>query len=146
MSADLYDTDFYAWAMRQAALLRAGELSAADLDHIAEEIESMGRSEKRELVSRLELLLLHLLKWQHQPERRSVSWELSIANNRDAVVSHLDDNPSLKSRLDDAIAEAFRRARRGAAAETNLPLAVFPDPCPWSFDQMVDDGFWPGGR
>ena len=76
----LYETDFYAWATRQAALLRAGRLDAADIEHIAEEIDSMGRSEKRELVSRLTVVLLHLLKWQYQPALRGNSWRLSIAN------------------------------------------------------------------
>ncbi len=95
----LYDQDFYAWANEQAGLLRAGRLSEADIEHIAEEIESMGKSEKRELVSRLTVLLLHLLKWQHQPAFRSKSWRLTLEEQRDRLEDHLADNPSLKSSL-----------------------------------------------
>lgn len=141
----LYDRDFYAWANEQAALLRAGKLAAADIEHIAEEIESMGKAEKRELVSRLTLLLLHLLKWQMQPVRRGASWRLSIANTRDQLAEHLDDNPSLKSHLDTAMASAYRYARRDAARETSLDIQLFPDPCPWTFAQILDPEFWPEG-
>ncbi len=95
----LYDQDFYAWSRQQAELLRAGRLAQADLEHIAEEIESMGKTEKRELVSRLTILLLHLLKWRYQPEGRGNSQRLSIANSRDEIADVLDDNPSLKSQL-----------------------------------------------
>ncbi|MBY6242771.1 DUF29 domain-containing protein [Methylosinus sp. Sm6] len=139
----LYDKDFYAWAKEQAALLRAGDLGRADIAHIAEEIESMGRTEKRELVSRLTVLLLHLLKWRHQPVGRGNSRRLSIANSRDEIVDHLADNPSLKSLLDPALASAYRYARRKAAVETNLAEETFPSICPWSFDEIMDERFWP---
>lgn len=133
--SDLYDRDFYAWANQQAMLLRAGQLSDADIANIAEEIESMGRSEKRELVSRLNVLLLHLLKWQFQPERRSRSWEVSIANTRDELAEHLADNPSLKSILSEAIGTAYRRARRSAS--TGLPESAFPVTSLWTFDEAM---------
>jgi hypothetical protein len=142
--SDLYERDFHAWANEQAALLRAGNLSAADTAHIAEEIESMGRSEKRELVSRLTGLFLHLLKWQFQPERRGNSWRLSIANARDELAEHLDDNPSLKDELPKAMETAYRRGRRNAAAETDMPESTFPAECPWSFEAATSDDFWPG--
>ena len=138
-NTSLYDRDFYAWANEQAALLRAGRLSEADIANIAEEIESMGRSEKRELVSRLNVLLLHLLTWRHQPGRRSRSWETSIANARDELAEHLGDNPSLRAMVSDAIAAAFRRARRSASSETGLPEATFPATCPWTFEQAMQD-------
>ena len=93
MKNSLYDRDFYAWANEQAALLRAGKLMEADIQNIAEEIESMGRSEKRELVSRLTVLLLHLLKWQFQPGLRGTSWRLSIENTRYQLEEHIEDNP-----------------------------------------------------
>ena len=143
MSNSLYDLDFYAWANEQAALLRSGRLSDADIGHIAEEIESMGKSEKRELVSRLEVLLMHLLKWQFQPERRSRSWEVSIANNRDRLDEHLIDNPSLRSQVEVAVSVAYRRARREAALETELAEALFPGVCPWSHDLAMMADFWP---
>ena len=114
---DLYDRDFYAWANEQAALLRAGKLSDADVANIAEEIESMGRSEKRELVSRLVVLLLHLLKWQYQPARRGRSWQVTIENTRDELDRHMIDNPSLKAKLPEAMKwleaqPTFRQQRR----------------------------------
>jgi hypothetical protein len=140
----LYEQDFYAWANEQAGLLRAGKLTQADIEHIAEEIESMGKTEKRELANRLTVLLSHLLKWQHQPDRRGASWEVSIINQRLDIAIHLQDNPSLKSRLPEAIAEAYRKARGEAYAETGLPKETFPDVCPWSFDQMMNENFWPG--
>src|ERR1700689_1473402 len=107
----LYEQDFYAWANEQAALLRAGQLSAADIEHIAQEIESMGKTEKRELVNRLTVLLLNLLKWQYQPDRRGNSWKRSVATSRDQLADHLADNPSLKAKLTDATTLAYRYAR-----------------------------------
>ncbi|PWB83371.1 MAG: DUF29 domain-containing protein [Methylocystaceae bacterium] len=139
----LYESDFHAWAKEQAALLRAGKLMQADIDRIAEEIDSMGRTEKRELVSRLTILLLHLLKWRFQPTLRGRSWRLSVEGQRLDVESHLADNPSLKAALEAAIAQAYRRAAIDAQRETGLDAAVFPVACPWSFDQIMDPGFWP---
>ncbi|MEI6987198.1 MAG: DUF29 domain-containing protein [Rhodospirillaceae bacterium] len=139
----LYDQDFYAWAIEQAALLRARNIDAADIDNIAEEIESMGRSEKRELVNRLVILLLHLLKWQYQPERRGASWRASIRNTRDQLSDHLKDNPSLKSSIPEAVVTAFRYACREATAETGLDEESFPVECLWSFNQIMDASFWP---
>jgi hypothetical protein len=142
-ASSLYERDFYAWAKEQAALLRSGELARAVIAHIAEEIESMGKTEKRELVSRLTVLLRHLLKWRFQPAGRGNSWRLSIANSRDEVVDHLGDNASLKALLADAIVSAYRYARRKASVETNLAQETFPEGCPWSFEQMVDATYWP---
>jgi Domain of unknown function DUF29 len=139
----LHDSDFYAWSLEQAALLRAGRVGDADLAAIAEEIESMGKTEKRELVSRLTVLLLHLLKWQCQPAGRGNSWRLSIANARDEIADLLADNPSLKIVLDEVTASAYRYARRRAAIETDLGEEDFPGKCPWSFAQAMDAGFWP---
>ena len=139
----LYETDFYAWATLQAALLRAGRLDAADVDHIAEEIESMGRSEQRTLESRLAILMLHLLKWQHQPTLRCRSWDLSIVEQRRRLARHLRQNPSLKARLDESIAEAYGDAVIAAARETGLEPEAFPADCPWTFDQMMDAAFRP---
>ncbi|PWR20908.1 DUF29 domain-containing protein [Zavarzinia compransoris] len=139
----LYEHDFYAWALEQAALLRAGDMSAADIEHIAEEIESMGKAEKRELVSRLAVLLLHLLKWRFQPAGQCTSWRLSIKEQRVEVADHLADNPSLRARMPEALAAAYRRACLGAARETALPEAIFPPECPWPFERIMEAGFWP---
>lgn len=141
--SSLYERDFYAWANEQAALLRAGKLTQADIEHIAEEIESMGKTEKRELTSRLTVLLLHLLKWQYQPARRGASWEVTISNQRRDLSVHLKDNPSLKAKLGEAIEYAYANARGEAYAETGLPKTNFPSTCPWSFEQIMNEGFWP---
>jgi len=139
----LHDSDFYAWSLEQAALLRAGRVAEADLAAIAEEIESLGKTEKRELVSRLTVLLLHLMKWRYQPSGRGNSWRLSIANARDEISDLLDDNPSLKSALDEVMASAYRYARRKAAIEMEMGEEAFPVRCPWGFAQAMDEAFWP---
>ena len=141
--SDLYERDFYAWANEQAALLRAGLLSAADIANIAEEIESMGRSEKRELVNRLAVLLTHLLKWQFQPGLRGNSWRLTIREQRIRLKNHIKDNPSLKAVVEDATHDAYEIALVEAELETGLAESTFPAECPWSFDQAMDAGFWP---
>ena len=140
----LYDRDFFAWSLEQVKLLRAGKLAEADIKHIAEEIETMGRTEKRELISRLSVLLLHLLKWRYQPEKRSPSWEASIRVQRNRLADHLDDNPSLRPLLPQALASAYRDAALEAVAETELAGSTFPDGCPWAVEQVMDRGFWPG--
>jgi Domain of unknown function DUF29 len=137
------DQDFYAWSLEQAALLRQRRIAEADLDLIAEEIESMGKTEKRELVSRLTVLLLHLLKWRFQPKGRGKSWRLSIANARDEIADLIADNPSLKAMLDDVTAQAYRYARRKAAIETSFGEDRFPGQCPWTFAKAIEDGFLP---
>jgi hypothetical protein len=139
----LYDQDFYAWANEQAQLLRAGRLSEADIENIAEEIASLGRSEKRELISRLTLVLLHLLKWQHQSVLRSTSWRLTLEEQRNKLEDHLADNPSLKSSVPQAIGTAYRDAVLGAARETSLERTTFPVVCPWSVNEILDPNFFP---
>jgi Domain of unknown function DUF29 len=142
--SDVHQTDFYAWAMEQAALLRARRFDSADIENIAEEIESMGRWEKRELVNRLALLLLHLLKWQFQPGFRSPSWSSTIREQRIRLRSHLNDNPSLKAKLDESFKEAYELAVIGAARETGLPESAFPKTAPHRFEEAADGAFWPG--
>ena len=139
----LYETDFHAWANQQATLLRAGNLAAADMPNIIEEIESMGRSEQRELVNRLVVLMLHLLKWRYQPALRGNSWKLSIREQRLRLAAHLEDNPSLNSKIDLAMSRAYSLALVEAERETGLAEATFPPVCPFAFTQMMDDGFWP---
>jgi hypothetical protein len=143
MVENLYDRDFHAWANQQTGLLRAGRLAEADIGHIAEEIESMGRSERRELVNRLVVLLLHLLKWQFRPSRRGTSWRLSIKEQRIRLRLHLEDNPSLQAQIEWAIAQAYPLALIEAERETGLEESTFPAPCPLTIDQLLDDAFWP---
>jgi hypothetical protein len=139
----LHERDFYAWANEQAGLLRAGRLSEADIRHIADEIESMARTEKRELVSRLAALLAHMLKWHYQPVRRGASWEATIRIQRRDLARHMRDNPSLAAKLDEAISDAYGDAILTAYGETALPKQTFPIVCPWSFEHMMDEDFWP---
>jgi hypothetical protein len=138
-----YERDFHAWAMEQAGLLRAGRLADADIVNIAEEIESMGRREKGELVSRLGVLLAHLLKWQIQPALRSNSWQLTIREQRRRIDRHLRDNPSLRAKLDEAIADAYGDALLDAQRETGLAEAAFPAACPWTSTEILGDRFLP---
>ncbi len=135
--SDLYERDFYAWANQQSDLLRAGKLSKADIEHIAEEIATMGRSEKRELESRLKVLLAHLLRWRFQPNLRSRSWDLTIREQRRMVASVLADNPSLRAQLDTILAEAYGGALLVAQRETGLSRQAFPAQSPWHFDEVM---------
>jgi len=139
----LYEADFYGWVQQQAARLRSRNISGLDFDNLVEEIESMGRSEKRELESRLELLLMHLLKWVYQPQRRGSSWEATIVEQRDRLADHLRENPSLKSLVPEMYDRTYRYAVTLAVKETGMARATFPVTCPWTFDEAMDDGFWP---
>lgn len=139
----LYDRDFFAWANEQAALLREGKLEEADLECIAEEIESMGKTEKRELISRLTVLLLHLLKWRYQGGLRGTGWRNSIRIQRREISAHLADNPSLRAVIPAAVEQAYGTAVIAAETETGLVEATFPRTCPWGFEQMMDADFWP---
>ena len=138
-----YEKDVVAWAMEQAALLRSGQLSALDIEHIAEEIEDVGRSEERELASRLAVLLAHLLKWQYQPERRGSSWTRTIKVQRRGVAEALDETPSLRGLLNDS--RWLRRAWDDALAKAidKTGLDSFPEDCPWSMDQVLSAEFFP---
>ena len=143
MGNSLYEQDFHAWTERQAELLRARDFTHADIDNIIEEIESMGRSERRELVNRLAVLLLHLLKWRFQPAFRGHSWRLTVKVQRRGIVRHLWNNPSLKSWLDQAMADAYGDARIEAERETGLAAETFPETSPFTFEQAIDGDFWP---
>ena len=138
-----YEKDVVAWANEQAALLRAGKLSAIDAEHIAEEIEDVGKSEQRELVSRMAVLLAHLLKWRFQPDRRGASWMRTIDAQRADIAYALSDARSLKPRLEDAafMRVVWKKALAQAVNETNLD--VFPESCPWSVEQVLDERFLP---
>lgn len=137
-----YQLDGYGWAMAQARLLRERRFDAIDLINIIEEIESVGKRERSAVRSALRVLMMHILKWQHQPERRSRSWSLSIAGQRLAYEDAIRDNPSLKADLDAIRAEAYRRARIEAAAETDLPLSAFPE-APPEWHIILDQAFEP---
>jgi hypothetical protein len=139
----LYDNDFYGWTQEQADLLRSGHLSELDTQNLLEEIEAMGRSERRELESRLRVLFMHLLKWQYQSERQSRSWKLTIEEQRLQAAELLAENPSLQNRLPGLTESAWRLAVISAERETNIRRSVFPATCPWTFEQVMDPEFWP---
>jgi len=136
--APLYERDLYAWSQEQARLLRAGRLAEIDAENVAEEILDVGRNEYDKLESALRVLLAHMLKWDHQPARRSRSWENTIAEQRDRTLRQLRDNPSLKARLREAVADAYRSARRDASSETDLDLGTFPEACPYDGDAILN--------
>jgi hypothetical protein len=138
-----YETDVVAWSHEQAALLRAGKLSSIDIEHIAEEIEDVGKSEQRELTSHISGLLAHLLKWQFQPSHRGASWEKTIKAKRIEIEFSLKETPSLKTRLSDNdwLNVVWSKAVAQAVAETGLD--VFPEDCIWTMAQMRDPSFFP---
>ena len=144
MSNASYESDFYAWANEQAALLRAGNLSQADVEHIAEEIESMGRSEKHELINRLSVLLSHLLKWQFQPAFQGRSWLFTIKEQRIQIHDNLLENPSLRASFAESLSKAYKLALLLAEKETGV--TSLPEICPYSQEQILDDEFFPGGE
>ncbi len=142
-SADLYDQDFYEWTVRNAELLRSGRVSEADLEHIAEEIEDMGRRERRELVSRLAVLIARLLKWQVQPERRGTSWAATIRLQRKEISDLLAEMPSLRAYLASNVEKAHAYAVSTASAETSLHEDVFPTSCPFPLEALLEPDFLP---
>jgi len=142
-AAQLYESDFYGWLQHQADTLRIGNFASLDVDNLIEEIDSMGRSHRRALESRLELLLMHLLKWTFQPEMKSPSWRATIEVQRNQIGKLIRDNPSLKSRIPGVFEDSYKFATRLAKTETGLPAATFPSQCPWTFEQTTDQDFWP---
>lgn len=136
-----YDRDVYTWSQEQARLVREGRWDEIDRENVAEEIESVGRTEFSRLESALRVLLLHMLKWDHQPERRSRSWIASIKEQRLELQQVLADNPGLKPRLGDATARAYGKARHGAVRETGLDEDLFPAACQYTFDDIIDRRF-----
>jgi hypothetical protein len=148
MTKATYDTDFYAWTQAQAAHLRAKEWPALDVDNLAEEIESLGRSDRRAITHQLERLLLHLLKWGYQPReraRRGRGWQGSMLQARHEIATLIAESPSLHDYPAQQLTGAYRHARAQAAIQTGLPRATFPETCPWALDQVLDEDFWPEG-
>lgn len=140
----LYEQDFYLWCFRQAELLRLRRFQEADLPNIIEELETLGRSDRRAYESSFRLLIAHLLKWQYQPQMRSRSWEVTIVRERANIESTETGNKSLKAEARQIVQDVYRKARREAKAETDLPLSVFPAECPYTLDQLRDDEWMPG--
>lgn len=138
------DDDFALWSAEQAALIRSGKFDRVDQENVAEEIESLGRSEKQEIESRLEVLMMHLLKWERQPEHRSRGWSSTIRDQRYRIERRLKSSPSLRSYPNEVRAELYPRARELASEETTIFLHLFPETCPYTIEQILDPDFLPG--
>jgi ribosomal protein L29 len=138
-----YDQDYYLWFAAQARLLRAGTWQQLDVEHLAEELEDMGKRGKPALRSRTVALLAHLLKYRFQPQHRSSSWSGTIRQQRKQLAELLSDSPSLKPWLEADLQDSYISARLLAAGETGLAENSFPEQCPYSIDQLLDQDFWP---
>ncbi|MEF2553639.1 DUF29 domain-containing protein [Aurantimonas sp. A2-1-M11] len=142
-SRPLYADDVYGWALEQARLLRMGRFGELDLPNLADEIESLGSEQLHALESSYRVLIVHLLKWQYQPERRSRSWDLTIVRERHHVERREARNRALHASAGSIIADIYPQAVREAAKETGLSRAVFPETCPWTAAQLRDPDFMP---
>ena len=138
----LYDRDFYLWIQATAQQLKEGQFNEIDIPNLIEEIESMGRSEKRELKSRLIVLLMHLLKWQYQPEKRSESWRSTISEQRICIEGLLEDSPSLKPLISEVFDDCYQKARLKAADETGIKLNFFPKESPFTLEETLKVSFF----
>jgi hypothetical protein len=142
-TASLYDQDFAVWTSETARLLRAGRFDEVDIAHVAEEIEDMGKRDKRELHSRLTVLLLHLLKCNWQPNKQSSGWQSTIITQRAELEQLFEDSPSLRRTIGAAVLKVYPAALRTAAVETGVPAATFPRDCPFTPEQILDPNFLP---
>jgi Domain of unknown function DUF29 len=139
----LYDQDFCLWAEQTAQLLRTGQYSAIELENLIDEVEDMSRSEKRALLSNARVVLMHLLKYQYQPEKRSNSWLSSIREHRTRLHDTFRDSPSLRGYFQTMFDECYQNARKQAADETGLSLQTFPIEPPFTLDDCLDEDFLP---
>ncbi|MBE9057500.1 DUF29 domain-containing protein [Sphaerospermopsis sp. LEGE 08334] len=142
-NSNLYEQDFYLWIEITAKQLKAGNFAEIDLENLIEEIESMGRSEKRSLESNLVVLLMHLLKYKYQPEKRSRSWISTIFEHRRRLNKQFQDSPSLKKYFLETFAECYQDARQQASIETGLDLDIFPLESPFNTDECLNQDLLP---
>ena len=138
---NLYEQDFYLWTQITAEQLKENKFNEIDITNLIEEIESMGRSEKRELKSRLIVLLMHLLKWHYQPEKRSESWRTTITEQRICIEGLLEDSPSLKPLLSEVFEDCYQKARLKASDETGIKLNFFPKESPFSLAESLASSY-----
>lgn len=143
-NAELYDRDFFAWTQNTAELLRKGSYSDVDPETLAGEIEDMGKRDLREVNSHLRVLIMHLLKWQYQPDGRGGSWQSTINTQRFELEGVFEQSPSLRTRFIPHLAKTYARARFEASAETGLDERVFPQECPYTVEQILDRSFFAG--
>jgi hypothetical protein len=138
-----YDQDFHAWAVEQAARLRQAQPRSVDWENVAEEIESLGKRDRRKVASDLNKILEHLIKWQYQPEKRKAGWRSSVREHRDRVGRISADSPSLRRLPAEILADEYRKARRAALEDTGLPEDRIPERCPFPVEDVLDVGYWP---
>ncbi len=141
--SQLYETDFNLWIEQTVNCLKKGDLDALDLENLIEEISDMGRNNRREVFSRLKVLLMHLLKWKYQPQKRTNSWINTIDEQREQLELILKDSPSLKPYFKQILPECYQKAVRSAVNETNLPKKTFPVDCPFNQEQVLDMDYFP---
>jgi Domain of unknown function DUF29 len=144
ITSNLYEQDFYGWTQEQAKLLRERVWDSLDIENLAEEIESLGKQVRQELRNRLGVLLGHLLKWEFQPSKRSKSWFITLRQQRREIGYLLEENPSLKPYLLEALEKAYKSGLDLAVRETSLTDEDFPDQCPYAIEQVLDATFFPG--
>jgi hypothetical protein len=140
---ELYETDFYAWIQEQVRLLRERRFDDLDLDNLVDEVESVGKSEQREIRSRLEILTAHLLKWRFQPGGRAASWRATILEQRQRIADIVHDSPSLQDFQRNQVASTYRAARLLAAKDTGIAFGLFPEECPFAAREVLDPDFFP---
>lgn len=139
VTTGLYDQDFYVWTMEQADLLRRHKPDWMDWENVAEELEFMGKKDRRELVSRMTILLIHLTKWYWQPEKRSPGWLGTIEEQWEQIDLILNDSPSLRSFIQCSFQGAWGRVVKKAAKEPSLPLSTFSETCPWPIEDILGE-------
>jgi hypothetical protein len=138
-----YEQDFYSWIYKNIEILKQRKFNELDVDILIDELESMAKRDRRELISRLMVLIAHLLKWQFQPTHRSSSWSGSIVEQRIKILDQLEESPSLKNTLEQGIEKAYSGALKIAVKETVLPIKTFPNNCSYSIEQLLDENFYP---
>jgi len=142
ISALEYERDFYGWIHQNIALLKRGQWADIDVEILIDELESMAKRDRRELTSRLMILIAHLLKWQFQPAKRSGSWRGSIREQRIQLVEQLEESPSLKNNLAESVVKSYPKALALAVDETGLSTNTFPRKCPYTLEQLLDEDFY----
>ncbi len=140
---EVYLADFNSWIDQTAHLLRERRWHEIDVEHLIEEVEDLGKSERRGIASQLTRLLLHILKWQYQPQRRSDSWLDSITDARTQIELALEDSPSLRNYPAEQLEESYQRARRQASKQTHMQMSAFPEGCPYAPELVLDEDWLP---
>jgi hypothetical protein len=139
----LYDNDYHAWVEAQVSALERGDFAGLDLIHLADEVGDLGRSQKHKIRSNLNVVLVHLVKWKYQPDRRKPGWEVSIHEHRTRLLEDLSESPSLRVYPAEVLAKEYDLARRKAAVEMRKSLRALPQACPFTVEQVLELDFLP---